>query len=294
MVIKRVIINYVEEVSKIITSMQQDLEKIAALDESYFLQLRDRYNLESIRECEEWNAEYNDNSSPPPPITDFQYFKKPFKLKWIALDKNLKKFQEFLKINLPISQVDPVKIDPLAHPWGTVWVGSWRNFGEFTENRLDVCEDDEFHLWYWEEGLYEIDPEKISFFTIDSRYHYEYDGELWLYQDAIYSIKGNYSSSEKKLLILEFSDKERRKFEKLQNKFSSKESKEIKYDRARISEEVRIAVWRRDQGKCARCGRRENLEYDHIVPVSKGGGNTARNIELLCQNCNRSKSNRIE
>lgn len=64
-------------------------------------------------------------------------------------------------------------------------------------------------------------------------------------------------------------------------------------ERIAISSNVKREVWRRDQGHCARCGSRENLEYDHIVPVSKGGSNTARNIELLCQECNRKKSDKI-
>jgi hypothetical protein len=59
--------------------------------------------------------------------------------------------------------------------------------------------------------------------------------------------------------------------------------------RERIPVEVRDAVWRRDQGKCVRCGCRERLEYDHIIPVSEGGSNTARNLELLCERCNRQK-----
>jgi len=63
--------------------------------------------------------------------------------------------------------------------------------------------------------------------------------------------------------------------------------------RERISEDVKVAIWRRDRGSCVRCGSRENLEYDHIIPVSKGGSNTVRNIELLCESCNRRKSNRI-
>jgi HNH endonuclease len=60
-----------------------------------------------------------------------------------------------------------------------------------------------------------------------------------------------------------------------------------------VTSEVRIAVWRRDQGKCVRCHSRERLEYDHIIPVSKGGSNTERNIELLCEACNRAKSDAI-
>ena len=64
--------------------------------------------------------------------------------------------------------------------------------------------------------------------------------------------------------------------------------------RMAISSEVRREVWRRDGGVCVKCGSRLNLEYDHIVPVSKGGSNTARNIELLCQACNRAKSASIQ
>jgi hypothetical protein len=65
------------------------------------------------------------------------------------------------------------------------------------------------------------------------------------------------------------------------------------YTRQPIPVEVKREVWRRDEGMCSKCGSRENLEYDHIIPVSKGGSNTVRNIELLCQNCNRIKSNNI-
>jgi Holliday junction resolvasome RuvABC ATP-dependent DNA helicase subunit len=65
-------------------------------------------------------------------------------------------------------------------------------------------------------------------------------------------------------------------------------------DRHAIPSSVRMEVWRRDGGKCVKCGGRERLEYDHIIPIAKGGSNTARNIELLCENCNRSKSDRIE
>jgi hypothetical protein len=60
-----------------------------------------------------------------------------------------------------------------------------------------------------------------------------------------------------------------------------------------IHERVRHEVWRRDGGACVDCGSRERLEYDHIVPVSKGGANTARNIELRCETCNRRKAAKV-
>jgi tetratricopeptide (TPR) repeat protein len=60
--------------------------------------------------------------------------------------------------------------------------------------------------------------------------------------------------------------------------------------RSPIPEAVRHAVWRRDEAACVRCGAQENLEFDHIIPVSRGGANTERNLQLLCERCNREKS----
>ena len=67
-----------------------------------------------------------------------------------------------------------------------------------------------------------------------------------------------------------------------------------KANRHSIPKNIKQEVWQRDGGKCIECGNNENLEYDHIIPISKGGANTTRNIQLLCENCNRTKSNKIE
>lgn len=61
-----------------------------------------------------------------------------------------------------------------------------------------------------------------------------------------------------------------------------------------IPTQVKREVWRRDEGRCAECGSQNRLEYDHIIPFSKGGSNTARNIQLLCEKCNRKKHDKIE
>jgi 5-methylcytosine-specific restriction endonuclease McrA len=63
--------------------------------------------------------------------------------------------------------------------------------------------------------------------------------------------------------------------------------------RKRIAPQIRDAVWRRDRGQCTKCGSRERLEFDHIIPVSKGGSSTERNLELLCESCNRSKGPQV-
>jgi hypothetical protein len=60
-----------------------------------------------------------------------------------------------------------------------------------------------------------------------------------------------------------------------------------------IPEDVKLLVWARDGGCCIRCGSKQELHFDHIIPVAKGGGNSAKNIQLLCQTCNLKKSDRI-
>jgi len=75
------------------------------------------------------------------------------------------------------------------------------------------------------------------------------------------------------------------------NSLKDKDFDEMK--RQHIPQKVRDEVWRRDQGRCVECGSQINLEFDHIIPISKGGSNTARNIRLLCEECNRKKSDNI-
>ena len=59
--------------------------------------------------------------------------------------------------------------------------------------------------------------------------------------------------------------------------------------RKAIKPEIKNQVWNRDGGRCRRCGTNQKLEFDHIVPHSKGGADTYRNLQLLCETCNRSK-----
>jgi hypothetical protein len=63
--------------------------------------------------------------------------------------------------------------------------------------------------------------------------------------------------------------------------------------REAIPRSVQREVWQRDAGMCVECGTRQLLCFDHIVPFSRGGSNTVRNLQLLCEPCNLSKGNRI-
>ena len=57
-----------------------------------------------------------------------------------------------------------------------------------------------------------------------------------------------------------------------------------------ISKVVSSEVWRRDQGRCTACGCNQQLEFDHIIPVSRGGATSVLNLQLLCRGCNRRKA----
>jgi 5-methylcytosine-specific restriction endonuclease McrA len=48
---------------------------------------------------------------------------------------------------------------------------------------------------------------------------------------------------------------------------------------------VRQRVWERDAGRCVDCGSSHDLDFDHILAVSKGGSDIAENVELRCVSC---------
>ena len=63
--------------------------------------------------------------------------------------------------------------------------------------------------------------------------------------------------------------------------------------RGPIPQDIMDAVWNRDGGQCVKCNSNQDLEFDHMIPLSKGGSNRYRNLQLLCVKCNRSKSDNI-
>jgi hypothetical protein len=63
--------------------------------------------------------------------------------------------------------------------------------------------------------------------------------------------------------------------------------------RTPIPEAIRSEVWRRDGGRCVQCRSKQNLQFDHIIPVSQGGATSVANLQLLCQPCNGAKGKKI-
>jgi hypothetical protein len=64
-------------------------------------------------------------------------------------------------------------------------------------------------------------------------------------------------------------------------------------DTATIPQHIKTAVFQRDRGKCRECNSNSYLEFDHIIPRSKGGATSEQNLQLLCRGCNQRKGSRI-
>lgn len=90
-------------------------------------------------------------------------------------------------------------------------------------------------------------------------------------------------------LVNEAQNKRRVRLAKAHALQAMAEQFDAKPKRDTIPSDVKVQVWQRDGGKCVECGSNRNIEFDHIIPLSLGGANTFRNLQILCEDCNRRK-----
>jgi hypothetical protein len=60
---------------------------------------------------------------------------------------------------------------------------------------------------------------------------------------------------------------------------------------------TKVRVVRRDNYTCQHCGthlRDDEVEFDHKIPISRGGSSEEHNVRLTCFDCNRDKNDQIE
>ena len=62
-----------------------------------------------------------------------------------------------------------------------------------------------------------------------------------------------------------------------------------------IPSSIKQQVYKRDGGRCVKCGATDQLHFDHDFPYSKGGTSVlAENVRILCARHNLAKSAKIE
>lgn len=108
----------------------------------------------------------------------------------------------------------------------------------------------------------------------------------WMYRDELY-VTDEALTADDAVALAEADSRRRRR--RLDHAHALRHLESAPPRRTVIPIDVRNAVWRRDQGRCVVCGSQRDLEFDHLIPVALGGGNSERNLQLLCGACNRRK-----
>lgn len=112
--------------------------------------------------------------------------------------------------------------------------------------------------------------------------------EYWLFRNRLYSTPATVDEDEAQALLLGAEDAVRSRLARAARVVRRLEVRESG-PRKPLPDDVKLFVWNRDDGRCVRCGSNEALEFDHIIPIAMGGSSTARNVQLLCEPCNRTK-----
>lgn len=114
---------------------------------------------------------------------------------------------------------------------------------------------------------------------------------LWYFHSRFFWDDEDLDVEDVRALVLE---RERRQQQKLRTAHSLMKAEEAgRPTRIPIPSEVRRAVFERDGGMCVECGSTFDLQYDHVLPVALGGATTVENLQLLCADCNRRKSDSL-
>ena len=112
--------------------------------------------------------------------------------------------------------------------------------------------------------------------------------KFWRFKDKWYTDDDNLKQDEILALINSYGLKLQKKISEAKTAASAGRVPDGSL-REMIPEQVRHEVWERDGGACRSCGATNDLQYDHLIPVSMGGSNSVANLQVLCGPCNRRK-----
>lgn len=125
-----------------------------------------------------------------------------------------------------------------------------------------------------------------------SRVGRDQDRVLWWTAQGFYWAEPELDEQAVELLVWNRQRRQESQLERLE-KIRDRGITSAQRRREQIPDEVRIAVWERDGGRCVRCDSDHELQFDHIIPFARGGGINVENVQILCGDCNRAKSDSI-
>jgi hypothetical protein len=112
--------------------------------------------------------------------------------------------------------------------------------------------------------------------------------QYWLFHGRFHWEEDNLSADDAHALLYEKWRRRERQLERARAVVAT-ESLPRQPRRVVIARDVKEAVFRRDGGRCVECGSDFDIQYDHIIPVVRGGSNEVDNLQILCATCNRKK-----
>ncbi len=73
-----------------------------------------------------------------------------------------------------------------------------------------------------------------------------------------------------------------------------KKIRKEEHEKRKVAKKLRWSIYKKDDFTCQKCGIQEDLEVDHIIPLSKGGKDELINLQTLCKPCNVRKKDKIQ
>ncbi len=167
-----------------------------------------------------------------------------------------------------------------------------------------LCQREKAQAYYWANpdkyrakvALWRsLHPEEVKQHRLTVMDKYRADSDYRRKINALNCARAKRMSQERRMAIYQRYRDDKIAYATRWNRENSEKRREIcrrREARKRLTTVARVdyaAIWERDRGICYLCGlpvARENLHFDHIIPLARGGFHTDENIAVTHSWCN--------